>query len=28
LDETFKSIQRDFKPARKMGYTLIQAPQE
>jgi hypothetical protein len=26
LAETFESVQRDFKPARKMGYTLFQAP--
>jgi hypothetical protein len=26
LAETFESVQRDFKPARKMGYILFQAP--
>jgi len=26
LAETFESVQRDFKPARRMGYTLSQAP--
>src|SRR4030042_648880 len=26
LAETFESVQRDFKPARKMGYILVEAP--
>jgi hypothetical protein len=28
LAETFESVQRDCKPARKMGYILVEAPSE
>jgi len=28
LAETFESVKRDFKPARQMGYVLIEAPSE
>jgi hypothetical protein len=28
LSEIFASVQRDFKPARKMGYTLVLAPED